>query len=81
MLLVYPQPSCGICALLSPRFEPGPHPPFPLCVFRRGSDLLVKLVNPDAAKPAVDLEQRPLIEALMALLLGDQVGCACVCVL
>ena len=34
----------------------------------------MKLVNPDAAKPAVDLEQRALVEALIRLLLGDQVG-------
>lgn len=41
---------------------------------RRGSDLLLKLVNPDAARPAVDLESQPLVNSLMALMLGDQVG-------
>jgi hypothetical protein len=41
--------------------------------FRRGGDLLVKLINPDAAKPAVDLEQKELVESLVRLLLGDQV--------
>lgn len=41
--------------------------------FRRGGDLLLKLINPDAAKPAVDLEQAQVVEALMALMLGDQV--------
>lgn len=41
---------------------------------RRGGDLLLKLINPDAAKPAADLEQPELLQALMKLLLGDQVG-------
>lgn len=41
---------------------------------RRGGDLLIKLINPDAARPAVNLEQPALVEALMGLLLGDQVG-------
>lgn len=43
-------------------------------VCRRGGDLLVKLINPDAAKPAVDLEQKELVESLIKLLLGDQVS-------
>jgi hypothetical protein len=34
----------------------------------------VKVVNPDAAKPAVDLEQQAVVAGLMGLLLGDQVG-------
>uniref|UniRef100_A0A383W1Y8 Proteasome component Ecm29 N-terminal domain-containing protein n=1 Tax=Tetradesmus obliquus TaxID=3088 RepID=A0A383W1Y8_TETOB len=41
-------------------------------VARRGADLLQKLVNPDAAKPAVDLESVALVGGLTALLLGDQ---------
>jgi hypothetical protein len=46
-----------------------------LCCFgRRGGDLLQKLANPDAAKPAVDLEGQSLVDGLLALLLGDQVG-------
>lgn len=43
-------------------------------LFRRGSDLLVKLINPDAARPAVDLESQQLVTALMKLMLGDQVS-------
>eukprot|EP00878_Enallax_costatus_P020969 GHUV01022185.1.p1 GENE.GHUV01022185.1~~GHUV01022185.1.p1 ORF type:complete len:557 (+),score=262.61 GHUV01022185.1:128-1798(+) len=41
-------------------------------VARRGSDLLVKIINPDAARPAVDLESPPLVKSLMTLMLGDQ---------
>ncbi|KAF6252865.1 proteasome stabiliser ECM29 [Scenedesmus sp. NREL 46B-D3] len=41
-------------------------------VARRGADLLQKLVNPDAARPAVDLEGQALVDGLVALLLGDQ---------
>jgi hypothetical protein len=44
---------------------------------RRGSDLLTKVVNPEAAKPAVDLEQEALVSQLMGLLLGDQVCAGC----
>jgi hypothetical protein len=46
------------------------------CHPRRGADLLQKLVNPDAARPAVDLERPALVAALTALLLGDQVRCS-----
>eukprot|EP00879_Flechtneria_rotunda_P019701 GHRR01020702.1.p1 GENE.GHRR01020702.1~~GHRR01020702.1.p1 ORF type:complete len:263 (+),score=132.79 GHRR01020702.1:1-789(+) len=41
-------------------------------VSRRGNDMLIKIINPDAAKPAVDLEQPALVESLMKLMLGDQ---------
>lgn len=34
----------------------------------------MKVVNPDAAKPAVDLEQPAVVTGLMGLLLGDQVS-------
>jgi hypothetical protein len=66
--LMLPQPTAAAAAV------------FLSCCRRRGAELLQKLVNPDAARPAVDLEARRLVEGLMALLLGDQVG-ARVCVL
>jgi hypothetical protein len=40
---------------------------------RRGGELLLKLVNPDAAQPSVDLERPEVVEPLIRLLLGDQV--------